>query len=925
LLFVLMCALWGTASILHVFAVPAAPWEFESTTRTYRRHLLSQEMTSIVHAIGAHLIILLNSATVNVPSNEPFRFMMLAMRLLVAAAQLRSDAEIFRSQAAVAVFAAPGPGDLLQGRLLWQGLGCKAEREMPEARQRGEIHLVQRGGCSFSAKSSVAARRGASAVVVADFASAHGEEAAETLVAGTSGGGRVPLLLLGSSFAGPLIEAAEAGEAVEVKVQLGQPAPSVVMDLWLPLGGVEALLTGLAPTARELSEVLRVHVHFRVVAAPEDASPALVARHCFAGLKELCAALVLQHRSIAPPAAPLLREAVYQHCLLRGFPQSYWWRYVEAARCNGSESCSRRTLTEIGLSTRDVLAVQRCASLEAASFLEDDRESASWGAAEEAALRINGWRYSGPLEAVRILRTICWQLDPSPATCQRFLNKDSDSKGGIALWRLVGLCLLSFAAGGLFRGPAATESKRVEGLKRAYVKIHQDKPVAWFFKATNPNPMIIPCSLYRRQSPLYAKYFDCAQTQGSILRVRQPHSVQMIKKDSPLFIDPTQLDFLRDVSMTKEFAPEMSVFQEPPGLGMRSELLGPPGLDLIGLKQILGTSPSGNREAVRYQYPPMSPMSPSPMSPLSPATVASVTFKNIPGNLPVTVAAPVSQATLRRDNQVQKRINQEIIAAAKAPKAEIPVKVLGIVEAKLDQMNGVNLSTAMHRLARACEGASQTLGRMRRNPVVLRMLDMVESLAAQELEFHDGTVPANCCTIISWSCASLRLFRTSVFEILVQVAVPNLKDCQPYEITNMMWALAELCRRHPQMGKDLQPTIQELVESAAAALFAHPEHLKLQVLISSLMSLTLFPRLNGMTQKMLLIRIVLDIANRDEELKATENLTPVLLSFDTMRKQHPQVYQEILLATGDRFPGFVAQYVLGPKSSRVKSSKRTQK
>ena len=67
------CVLWGTASILHVFAVPAAPWEFESTSRTYRRHdgramqlplrkmsgafvpdrhLLSQEMTSIVHAIG---------------------------------------------------------------------------------------------------------------------------------------------------------------------------------------------------------------------------------------------------------------------------------------------------------------------------------------------------------------------------------------------------------------------------------------------------------------------------------------------------------------------------------------------------------------------------------------------------------------------------------------------------------------------------------------------------------------------------------------------------------------------------------------------------------------------------------------------------------------------------------------------------------
>ena len=83
-------------------------------------------------------------------------------------------------------------------------------------------------------------------------------------------------------------------------------------------------------------------------------------------------------------------------------------------------------------------------------------------------------------------------------------------------------------------------------------------------------------------------------------------------------------------------------------------------------------------------------------------------------------------------------------------------------------------------------------------------------------------------------------------------------------------------------------------------------HRRSQVLISALMSLTLFPRLDGLTQKMLLISatieqpkqtlamlgarpgIVLDIASRNEELAATDNLTPVLLSFDTMRKQHPQ-------------------------------------
>lgn len=83
LLFVVMCTLWGSASLLGVLTVPAAPWEYESTSQTMKRHLASQEMTSVTHAIGAHLIILLNSVSVHVPCEEPYRFLTLTMRLCV--------------------------------------------------------------------------------------------------------------------------------------------------------------------------------------------------------------------------------------------------------------------------------------------------------------------------------------------------------------------------------------------------------------------------------------------------------------------------------------------------------------------------------------------------------------------------------------------------------------------------------------------------------------------------------------------------------------------------------------------------------------------------------------------------------------------------------------------------------------------------
>lgn len=35
----LRCTIWGTASLLGTLTVPAAPWEYESSSETMRRHL----------------------------------------------------------------------------------------------------------------------------------------------------------------------------------------------------------------------------------------------------------------------------------------------------------------------------------------------------------------------------------------------------------------------------------------------------------------------------------------------------------------------------------------------------------------------------------------------------------------------------------------------------------------------------------------------------------------------------------------------------------------------------------------------------------------------------------------------------------------------------------------------------------------------
>ena len=85
---------------------------------------------------------------------------------------------------------------------------------------------------------------------------------------------------------------------------------------------------------------------------------------------------------------------------------------------------------------------------------------------------------------------------------------------------------------------------------------------------------------------------------------------------------------------------------------------------------------------------------------------------------------PRSKIARAQDQAEQKRLNQQITEAAKAPKAEVVDKVLALAEMHVERMNAINISTAMHRLVRA--GESSNLAKIRRRPVMRQMTDRRE-------------------------------------------------------------------------------------------------------------------------------------------------------------------------------------------------------
>lgn len=107
------------------------------------------------------------------------------------------------------------------------------------------------------------------------------------------------------------------------------------------------------------------------------------------------------------------------------YAQKYW-DYIElfADECpvGGAEPerrfgkvCAERLMPKVGLSVPEV---QRCIATSTAAKLKEQREHSAWS---PRALRINGWRYSGMMDADLVTRAICAGFVSQPDECKTLL------------------------------------------------------------------------------------------------------------------------------------------------------------------------------------------------------------------------------------------------------------------------------------------------------------------------------------------------------------------------------------------------------------------------------------------------------------------------------------------------------------------------
>lgn len=309
------------------------------------------------------------------------------------------------------------------------------------------IVVVRRGKCSFTTKVKVAYKKGAHAVIIVDQEDSDLKTAdLRNIIVGDDGWGdeiHIPSILIAKDEGGKLIDAVTKSQVV---VELSWDVPTnhiVEMDLWMSSGSKESLafLKDFSPKRQMLNEVMKFTPHFAVFSMPST-DPAVYNGMCSDTSGEFCAED--PDGSGLVSGKDVLDEDVRQLCIheLTRVPMAQtearlgaptvefakqYWHYAEkllekcptdapeAIKRFGFE-CSVGLMKEVGL---DVDAVQRCVTHSANDKLREQREHTAWS---PRAIRINGWRYNGILDADLVTRAVCAGFTKKPTECETLIK-----------------------------------------------------------------------------------------------------------------------------------------------------------------------------------------------------------------------------------------------------------------------------------------------------------------------------------------------------------------------------------------------------------------------------------------------------------------------------------------------------------------------
>jgi len=290
----------------------------------------------------------------------------------------------------------------------------------------------------------------------------------------------IPSVLISKYDGRKLIQAVRRTQVV-VELAWDLPTNHVVnTDLWMSSASQESLkfLKEFASKRRTLNEVVIFQPHYAVFGM-DGSDPQIYNQLCSDDSGQFCA----EDPDGAGPVTgkEVLAENVRQLCIhmvhkvartssqnLRlgatgvvEFAAKYWdyiERLMESCPLDAPHpqdrfglDCSTKLMKQVGI---DIERVEACVRVNSTAYLKNEREHPAWS---PRALRINGWRYSGILDADLVTRAICSGFINQPSECKDLIKPrdpfvpyfDQSKANGVSFFQMLlwlfGVTLAIFA------------------------------------------------------------------------------------------------------------------------------------------------------------------------------------------------------------------------------------------------------------------------------------------------------------------------------------------------------------------------------------------------------------------------------------------------------------------------------------------------
>lgn len=163
------------------------------------------------------------------------------------------------------------------------------------------------------------------------------------------------------------------------------------------------------------------------------------------------------------------------------------------------------------------------------------------------------------------------------------------------------------------------------------------------------------------------------------------------------------------------------------------------------------------------------------------------------------------------------QLNNELVTAANDDLQTLAV----LIDRRIQDMNLINLSTALHRLGRAC--TNNTATRTKQQALQLAQPAAQRLLAASVVELDgeiakmshpnfEGTPHCQAFSNITWSMATLDTVEESVVSKIVALSLRAVAAFKPVELAGILWSMGRLVRRHRSCWLVASPLFQAAAE-----------------------------------------------------------------------------------------------------------------